>query len=617
MSILDTFYILFKTNAQEAKQGMETAEGAAKKFDGTIGRTDQQVHAAGERMVETFKEVGTAIVAAFAVEKIREFILETVELNKALHDNSERIGVAVEDLAALQAGAKLFGGSADGVTQSLDFLNKGMADIAVKGKSRLSPFFDELGIKPLTAAGKVKPLLDIYRELADHLSKMSAQERSGISERFGIDQGLVLMLAQGRRGFDDIIERQKALGVTTQKDADIADAFGDTMDDVGVIMGHIGNVISSVILPPLTWLGQKVIAFVEYLSAHQGLVEGFFVGVGGVITAVYLPAVIRATVATFAFLAPYLLIGAAIAAVAAAFAFLYDDIKNFLEGNQSVVGELSKKWPIIGEVIHKVADFIVEAFHLAGDALQVFWDVSKGFFDFYVAAVTLFAAVIAAAGRLAGEAFDAIAAKVDEIWQKFATAFPTIAGIFRGFGTAVTAIIHSVGDAWEWLVGLVQKSVGWLVESFKLLPKALGKWAGDLGKVTAVVATVAAPAGAQAAPKPPAALAQGAPRTLPAGIQSPADLARGPATVPATRAAMEAGKAHIDAADRSPLAAHSPVSIAGPQETRIEKHTTVTVEKVEVHTQATDADGMGKAAAQALRGHLRQTVNHFDDGVKG
>lgn len=586
MSILDTFYILFKSNADDAKRGMETAEGAAKKLDSTMGRTDQQVRAAGAHMVETFKEVGAAIAAAFAVERIREFIVETVELNKRLHDNSERIGVAVEDLASLQAGAKLFGGTADGVTQSLDFLNKGMADIAVKGKSRLSPFFEELKINPLTAAGKVKPLLDVYRELAEHLSKMSAQERAGYGEKFGIDPGVVLMLAEGRRGFDDIIERQKMLGVTTQKDADIADDFGDTMDDLGVIMGHIGNVITSYILPPLTWLGKRVADFVAFLGEHRGLVEGFFVGVGGVITAVYLPAVIRATIATLAFLAPYLLIGAAIAAVAAAFAFLYDDIQNFLAGNASVTGELSKKWPVIGEVIRTTVKSI-------GDALQWLGDFISSTGNLVLSIATLIGAAFMAAGRLMGEAFDWIGAKAEELGAGLAKAFPFWALMFRTAAHGIIALIHGIGDAWEWLIGLVQKSIGWLVGTLKLLPKALNKWAGDFGKVSAVVATVAAPAGA-----------------------APSDMARGPAAHPATVAALAAGKDHIHTADTTPLAPHTSNSVVNQGETRVEKHTNVTVQKVEVHTRATDADGMGKAAAEALRGHLRQTVNHFDDGVK-
>lgn len=624
MALLDTFYLMFKTNADEAKRGMADAEGAAGQFDDKIGRTDEHVHEAGARIVETFGEVGLAIAAAFSVERIREFLTEIIEVNGRLQDTSERIGVAVEDLAALQQGAKYFGGSADGVVSSLDFMNKGLADLAVKGTSRLKPFFDELKVEPLTAAGKVKPLLQVYGELADKMHEMTAQERSGIAERFGIDQGLLLMMAEGRRGFDDLIARQKELGVVSTADAEIADKFGKKMSDVGVVLRHVATGFLSPLLPALTSVFDTLINFVTFLQNHTGLVEGFFVGVGGVIAAVYLPAVIRAIVTTALWLAEILLVPALIAAAFAAFAFAYDDVKQFLAGNNSVIGELSKKWPIVGQVVRAMAKDAAAA-----------WEWLVGYFK---GGVNLFASIINLIVAVVDRVAAAVGGKLAGSMKLFADAFPLYAKMIRG-----------IGEALEWVVGIAIKAATFLAKIglgfLKDLPKAMQNWAADINRVAVNVngpklalqgvgggkdpkatdkpsRTASGPKQADdgkrshAGIRPPLA-AEGKHARATGNLPLAAEGKRGridTGPVLAIQGVRDAGKAvHIAAA--TPLGAHTSNSISN-HSSSVTKKTDVKIDKIEVHTQATDAVGIGAAIGGHLNEQIRQAVNHHDDGVK-
>lgn len=68
------------------------------------------------------------------------------------------------------------------------------------------------------------------------------------------------------------------------------------------------------------------------------------------------------------------------------------------------------------------------------------------------------------------------------------------------------------------------------------------------------------------------------------------------------------------AASNTPLNSMNSNSISN--KNQVTKTNTVTVGKVEINTQATDADGISKAIGGSLNDHLRNAQDQFDDGVK-
>jgi len=108
----------------------------------------------------------------------------------------------------------------------------------------------------------------------------------------------------------------------------------------------------------LTMLLDGFVHLAEYVQKHKDIIVGIFIGIATVVTAVYLPAMVEAIVATYLWLAPFLLIGIAIAAVIGVIALLYDDLKNFFEGHNSLIGVAVKKWPELGKVIWGIAAIV-------------------------------------------------------------------------------------------------------------------------------------------------------------------------------------------------------------------------------------------------------------------
>jgi cell division protein FtsB len=94
----------------------------------------------------------------------------------------------------------------------------------------------------------------------------------------------------------------------------------------------------------------------DYLRDHEGLVQGVFIGMGLVIARYLIPPLYRAAAAmTILNLIP-IAIGLAVVALIAIFALLYEDIKVFLEGGDSLIGRFIKKWPELVAAMKPVID---------------------------------------------------------------------------------------------------------------------------------------------------------------------------------------------------------------------------------------------------------------------
>lgn len=553
-SLLETFFILFDSNADKVKKGADDAKRSTNDLDDSLTQSDRNAQALGDSITSAFKAAALGFAAAFGGNEIKDLVLGQAELNEQLGVTSKRLGIQVEDLDAWGQAAQRSGGSAEGLYQTLDFLNKGMADIATKGTSRLKPFFDELKIKVTDGPKQVRPLLDILGDLSDKLSKMGAQQAAGIGEKLGIDPGVLIMLQSGRRGVEDLVQRQKELGVATEADTEAAHKFEMSLQDLEQQGRHLATGIGSVILPYLERFFDWVGKIVDYLSGHKELVEGFFIGVAGAITAYYLPAVIDGIVATIAFLAPWLLLIGIIAAIGAIVGLVFDDIKNYMEGHKSVIGEIEKRWP-------KIAEAVREFGHVVGEVFAYITDLAEAFGGLAAAVFTLVFGVWKIGAHYAAEAFGVFmgVARAGVNW--FLKTFPWVGDAFKGLVEGFQTYGKVIGAIWDWIVDRVKNAA----DIIRGLTKGISAISVALG------ITAAAPSLAH------------------------------PATVAAINTAQVA-LAGVNGTNVPVGHTHKTLSLStGP---------------ITINTQATDAPGILHDFSTSLHNEMRQALDHFDDGVQ-
>ncbi|CAH0447591.1 hypothetical protein LMG10661_03658 [Ralstonia syzygii subsp. syzygii] len=524
---------------------------------------------ASTQLGESFKSmIGMAtgaIAAAVSVGALMAGVAHAVANADALGKSSEALGVQVDTLHAWSEAAERSGGSGDEFRKSLTGLNDKVTELAKTGKGEIGPLLQQLGVRFRDVNGAVKTTPQLLLDVAKSFERLSKTESAEIGKKMGLDDDTIKLLQKGRQAVEDQIKRQKELGVVSKADAEVAKQYNEQLEkskmalgDLGQVFQHMFTTVATTVLPVLTWLLKKFEAITTYLSDHSDLVKGFFIGLALVLTAMYLPAVLSAAAATLALVAPYLLIGAAIGAVGALFALAYEDVKAFLEGNDSLIGELSKRWPIIGEIVHAVAD------------------VFSFLFDLVKAGLTLIADLV----NDPEKAFERFSANVRAAFDKLLNKIPALKPVMTMIGDVFDMVGGTITAAWNGIGAAIEAVIGIASRGIKIISGAIDKVKAFFGMSN----------GGQSSASPEQA-------------ESRKEVEQ----------AVAAGKQAI-ATTASPIAAQTSTSITQANRS-VSKNIDVQTGPITIHAKEADGNAVNQALSRGLSQELSTTLNHFDDGV--
>lgn len=361
MSLLDTFAILFETDAGEAADDVDRLGDALDDTGGAGQEAARGVDAANQAAADSTQTMGglvkglAGVVAGYlSWQAISAAVFSQAIQTDEVGKFADTMGLAIGEVDAWGEAVVRNGGSVDAFRGSVESMNDALTDMALTGGGPAVEVLGRLGIQALDSSGKIRKSTDVMLEMADAFQGLSEVESAGLAKRLGLDQGTILMLQQGRVAVEQMVEQQRQLGGRTQEGYEAAAVFNDTLADTQRMFVGVADGANQRILPVLTSFLKGLQTVIAWAQEHQDVVVGFFGAVAAIITAVYLPAMTAAAVATLTAAAPFILIGAVIAAVGAAFALLYEDVKAYIGGQESFVGNLAKKYEWFGKLLDGV-----------------------------------------------------------------------------------------------------------------------------------------------------------------------------------------------------------------------------------------------------------------------
>lgn len=308
MAILDTFYILFKSDAKQAEQGFNSVNKSLNKMDYSLNR---------------FARRWLSLYAIF--NSLTRSIGYAFDLTTA----SQSLGVNIEMLDAYGGAVQKTGGTVEGFQKSLESLA------------------EKLNTTPKIA-------LQVLPKLADQFQRLGKVQSLRYGKILGLDMPTILLLQQGRRELDSLIARQKELGVVSKEDAIILRNFKNEIQDTGRGFRSLFLTLLIDAIPTITRILHAFQEFTIYLRKHSGLIKGALIPIA-IVLGVIAGEMVIANIATWAWIA-------GIAALAAIFGIAYDDIQGFMNGQNSLIGLALEKWPKLGKVIKWVLNDIKLAF---------------------------------------------------------------------------------------------------------------------------------------------------------------------------------------------------------------------------------------------------------------
>lgn len=543
MSVLDTFFIMFESDTKKLDDGLNDADKKTKKLEHSLNSADKASSLLGGSFSGMAAAAGGALAAMLGVRAMAGSIRDSIDYADKLNDLSDAMGIATDDLDSWGKAVKMSGGTAEGFQATIGAMSADFATIATKGTSRLLPFFDELGIKVKGADGKMREVMDVLPELADKMAGLSKSESMGMGKKLGLDEGTIMLLQKGRREVEAQIAAQKAAGVVTKDQAEKAGELNDSIDQLGMNFRGLALDVGIALLPAFKWITAALGSVVTFFKEHSDFIKGLFIALGAAIMVFLVPPMLSAAATAIIAMAPFLEMAAVIAVVAGVFALLYDDVMNFKAGNESVIGSIVEKFPIVGDIIEAVSTHF------------------KNLKDLVMAVFGLIVDIVKAAGRAFGVLGDVVGGAVDGLANKF----PRVTAALNVLKDAVVVIGNFIKNFFSSIFNNIEGFITGLTSKINTMRKWLG--------------------GGDAAATP----ATGAMKTV-------------------KQAQEVATKANAH-----PLNAVSSSAISN--SANVKKTSNVTVGKVEIKTQATDAPAIARAVGGQITAQLKRATANHDDGV--
>lgn len=559
MALLEELLIRIGVDASGVDRGIDQSTKKADGLTDSLKHSETQANSTGAAMASFAAKALGALTAVLSVGNAISGAVGRAEMVGELSRTSEALGIAIEDLDAFGKAAERAGGDAQGARDSLTDMAEALGEALSDKESGRAKAFKALGIAITDTNGKAKDGLTGILDLASAVEGLDKSAAVFKIKELGItDNRTVELILKGRKELERLLAVQKAQGVVTKEAAERARVFNDGLAALRGATSNAANSFFDSIIPALTKVVEWLTKVVDWAAEHKDVIVGFFIAVAGVVTALYLPAMISAAAATLAATWPLLLIIATMAAVGAAFALVYEDIMAFIDGNDSFIGQIFEKYPMVEKVVMMLIDIFKALWDmLATGAAQIGGFVTAAFLQ------------IVAGIKVAVD-------YLSEAYGSFESFTLAVIGVFEGLGSTISSIFSGIVDA-------VKASIGFVMDGINKLKSAGNAVSGFLGFGDEEPSNSS---------------------PLPSGSgQDPLD-------VPGS--SIEAANRAIGAASSSPLNGVSSSAISNSTQTR---NSTVEIGQVTVNSQATDAQGVAKDMNSELSNQLKNLEHESATGV--
>lgn len=559
MSILDAFTIIFEADTSKLKDGLKDANTQAYKLNNELAQADANANKATTSIGSAFKAVAALAAGFIAAGAAKASFAETVEELNNIGRTADSLGLAVEDVDAFSRALVAMGGDAQGARDSLMDMAESIGEAITDVESGRAKAYAKLGITLKDVNGQAITATEGMLKLADAVSGMSKDQAVFNIKQLGItDNRTVELILKGRQELERMLKVQKEQSAVNKEAIENARKYTEATSRLQNAQSSITTGIVSAVLPAFTKIVDLLAKGVEWARENKDFMVGLFGAIAAVVLTMYLPAMISAAAATLAATWPIVVAAAALAALATAFALVYDDIMNFIDGNDSLIGQIFENFPGIRDAVMSVVDAIKAAWNgissFVSDVLNALMPLADAFGGVFSAVTDTIGTFLSILGEAASRVMQLLG--VD------------MSGAFHGLGNVVSSVMNGIVATIRFAVGLITKSLALATGAINAVGKAAGAVAGFLG--------------------------------VGGGDKVAKD--------------MQTGKAAINQASSAPLNGVTSNAISN-SVASTNKETNVQVGEVKINTQATDSQGIARDVGGGLKDQLSKLDSEFSTGV--
>ena len=205
--------------------------------------------------------IAGASIAALGVG-ITALVMPVARVGDEFFKLSQKTGVSVEALTALDYAAKLSDVTTEGLTKALQKLSVAMFDTQVNGQEG-SAALKALGVSATDAHGQIRPTEAVLLDLAEKFADMpDGADKAALAVKLFGKEGLAIIpfLNQGREGITALMEEAQRLGLVMSEDvARASEVFNDNLTRLSALFEGVQRQIGSAVIPILADFTEQVI----------------------------------------------------------------------------------------------------------------------------------------------------------------------------------------------------------------------------------------------------------------------------------------------------------------------------------------------------------------------
>ncbi|HHR5847886.1 TPA: hypothetical protein ACS7XE_002079 [Providencia alcalifaciens] len=529
-------------------KGIEAANSEVKaqsEVQKALDNTDAKYQKTGSTVVSFAKKaLGAVGLLMGATAMVSESVTRSAEI-ESLDKLGKKINVATADVDAFAGSMAELGGTRDAA----------QADLSAMAKS----------------FGFAKNSMEKVLKTADKVQGMKFDKAKATLAGLGVtDDKTVELMMKGRKELERMMGIQKEYSGINKESIEQSIKFNKAMQGFKQSSDLLKNSFLEMVIPVLTKGLEWINKFVGFCKDNKQLMIGFFIAIGSAVAIFYVPSMIAAATATLAATWPILAIVAVIALLAAAFAFVYDDIMNFIDGNDSMIGRILDEYPELKEVILRL------------------WQTFKILFEYLMVAVKFVADIVV-------DAYNTMNNALNQFIDWLVVSINAIVSWGNDFKGVFNTVSDAVVGIFKWLRAQIQQYLGWINDGLDAIKNGWSTVKGWFGFEDAeVTQTVERKVSADGT------IEHSIPETPKLSEDDTALLVKGL-------------NQQITGMSTNPMNPVTSQAISNQSSTTNE--TNLSIGEIKVETQATDAQGMANGTKDALQSQLQDLGHQTSSGV--
>jgi hypothetical protein len=255
-NLLQTFYLMFKTNATQAKKDLGDMGKASEDAEKKLKKTREETGELGKAFTSTFENGLRALAAYGSFQAMKAGIVNAQQFNRELTIQTKLWGQNANEINAWGSAVKAAGGN----TQSF------------------FGWYDNIRKQQASRGQAAMPLTDLMRHIRSQVKGQDSKIAQMYFGQYGLeDPGAQSILQFGTdEQFEKMLAAHKELTKNTEAGSEAAQQFGTSWDNLSSSLGKFWTTVNTVILPPLAKFLDGLTEFFNLMANDKEAAVGTF-----------------------------------------------------------------------------------------------------------------------------------------------------------------------------------------------------------------------------------------------------------------------------------------------------------------------------------------------------